>query len=266
MQPRPASAALSLCISAFALRALTLGTVEPLLVLCLALTWRWRDRPLRSGGALAAGVLIKPVVAPLALFFLITRRPRTVAMAIPLCALSWFASPGGTVAAGWDYLRMLRRLSTIEGPTSLATVNLVGAPGVAPWVSSAALLAAGAALMLVLARRSGGDRSLFAVAVALCLIVSPIVWSQYFLLIALAVAILRPGGWLLSLGLFAASWFIAPDRRWPFSPSAPLPPSTRLSHWLAQLLLVTVLLTAAIPALIDRHESASARAGGAGVA
>ena len=232
-------------------------------MLGLALIWRWRDRSLRSGGALAAAVLIKPVVAPLALFFLITRRPRTVAVAIPLCLIAWFASPGGTIAAAWDYLRMLRRLSAIEGPTSLATVNLVGVRGVAPWVTSAALLAAGAALMLVLARRAGArdiDRQQFAVAVALCLIVSPIVWSQYFLLVALAVAILRPGGWLPSMGLFAASWFIAPDRRWPFSPSALFQPSTRLSHWLAQLLLVAVLAAAAIPALRARR-AALAQAG-----
>ena len=235
-------------------------------MLCLALIWRWRDSPRRSGAALAAGILIKPVVVPVALFLVITRRPRTLAVAAALVAVGWFASPGGTAAAGWDYLSMLRRLSAIEGPTSLATVNLIGVHGLAPWAISAALLIAGAALMLALARCAAlrghdCDRRQLGIAVALCLIVSPIVWSQYFLLVVIAVAVLQPRGWALAGALFAASWFVAPDRRWPFSPSALLPPSGQLSHWLAQLLLAAVVAMAAIPALRDDHVTAPTRAG-----
>ena len=89
----------------------------------------------------------------------------------------------------------------------------------------------------------------------LCLIVSPIIWSQYFLLVAIAAAILKPAGRLLPCTLFAASWFVVPDRRWPFSPSSLAPPSARLSDWLAQAVLAAVVVAAAIPALRGRGAS-----------
>ena len=119
------STILLLSVSAFAFRAMTLGTVEPLLVLLIALAWRWRDSELRAGAVLAAGILIKPLVAPLAVFFLATRRLRSVAAAAVLVVAGWFACPGGTVAGGLAYLRELHRFSQFAGPKSMSPADLV---------------------------------------------------------------------------------------------------------------------------------------------
>ena len=63
------------------LSAVRLGTLTPLLVLALAILWRWRDRRWVAGGSLAVAISLKLFLWPLVVWLLLTRRFRAA-----LCA------------------------------------------------------------------------------------------------------------------------------------------------------------------------------------
>ena len=116
-------------MSSFALRSITLGTVEPILFLLLALVWRTRDSPGQSGVALGAAIMLKPVVAPLLLFLLITRRVAAAGVTVLACAVIWIAASGRWYTLP-SYLSLLHRLSRIEADRSQSTTALLHTHGV----------------------------------------------------------------------------------------------------------------------------------------
>ena len=243
--------AVPVALSAFTLRTLTLGTVEPLLFLLLALVWRLRDRPAESGVVLGCAIVLKPVVAPVLLFMLLTRRLRAAAVTVTVAAGLWILAGGRSLDSYSTYATMLRRLSQAEARKSLSTVRLIADLHLSLGVASVIVAITGLAIVIaagLIARRRGGgeetDRAVFAVAVIVGVGSSPIVWSQYFLLVMLALLVVRVNLVWLYL-LFAASWFIVPDRVWVVSPSHYLGwPAPRHSIWLAQVVLLFAIASA----------------------
>jgi hypothetical protein len=173
-----------------------------MLALCLALAWRWRDHAARCGLAVAAAIVAKVFLAPLLLWLLVTRRFRAAAIAV--------AATAGLLVAGWlavglaglrDYPALLSTLSDVEAARSYSISALATAAGVS--VSGLALTAALAAAgvpVLVLLHRRAGDSAVFAGAVGLALLATPILWLHYLLLAGIIVAVRRPA--------FGAAWFI----------------------------------------------------------
>ncbi len=213
-------------LSAFTLRSLTFGTVEPLLFLLLALVWRLRDRPAESGAVLGCAIVLKPVVAPVLLFMLLTGRLRAAAVTVAVALGLWIAAGGRSLHSFSTYASMLHDLSQAEARKSLSTVRLIADLRLSLGVATAIVAVVGIAHPAARrdprpARRGGGeesDRTVFAVAVIVGVGSSPIVWSQYFLLVFLALLVVRVNlVWLYVV--FAASWFITPDRVWVVSPS-----------------------------------------------
>lgn len=162
-----------------------MGHLTPLLVIAAAAAWRWRDTRGAPGAAVGLATAVKLLVWPLMIWLVATRRARDALIAVSAAAVSAlfvlpFLSPE-------DYVRMLANLGRVfdqDSYTVFAVLVQAGAPEPA---ARAAGLAIGAALLLGTWRYRS-----FTLAIAASLVLSPIVWLDYFALAAVPLAIARP--------------------------------------------------------------------------
>ena len=176
--------------------AVRLGTFTPVLILLLAVAWRWRDRRWVAGSALGLAITLKLFVWPLVVWLAATRRYGAAAITGGLAAALTF---GAWAAIGFDgmtrYPELLRRLTDVVADRGLSLVALgseLGLPdavsGALPWVAGLTLLAG----VVVAARRTDGDRVAYSLAVVASIALTPIVWLHYFALLVLPLAVMRP--------------------------------------------------------------------------
>ncbi len=186
------------------------GTLNALLVLGIAIAWRWRDRWIAIALPLALVVTAKLFLAPLILWPVLARRTRAaggmalltaLALALPWWAISWRGLS--------EYRALLNVLASFQQPKSFTPAALVAALGGSSLMAHAAtvaVLAAIAAMVFVAWRRSD-EGAILCLAIAAALMLSPIVWMHYFTLLIIPAAI-RGGrlhaGWLTPLLLWAA--------------------------------------------------------------
>jgi hypothetical protein len=217
-------------VSAPAVNSLALGAVTSFLLLGVAAGWRFRNRPGLSGALVAVTAVGKLFLWPLGLWLLVTRRLRA-ALAATAAGLALLV--GGWAAIGFagmrSYPHLLRVLSQVEEQTSYSPVALLNLSG-----SAAGLLTVALAVLLVVAvvlaaRGADGDRRALAVAVLGSLLVTPIVWLHYFLLLLVPIALYRPR--------LSALWF-APAILW-------LTPSTH-SHGVTWHIVLALGVTALV--------------------
>lgn len=187
------------------LSAVYLGTLTPLLLLLAAAVWRWRDRSLVAGGALALAISLKLFLWPLVLWLAATRRVAAAALACLLAAVLTLGSWAAIGFAGLaDYPEQLRRLGEVVAERGYSLVALGGALGLPdaasellPWALGLVLLG----IALGLARASGEDERVgFSLAVVAALALTPIVWLHSFAFLVVPLALARPrlaGAWLL---------------------------------------------------------------------
>ena len=184
---------------------LRLGALTPLLLLAVAAAWRWRDRTGPAAAAVAAAVVAKLFLWPVLLWLVVTGRRRTAALAVA----------GGLVAclAGWavigfaglrEYPHLLAVVSDIEQGSGYSTVAAGLALGLGSGAARLVCLATGAGV-LALAWRAGDERRTLGLAVLAGLILSPVVWLHYFVLLFAPIALLRPR--------FSAAWLL-PSLLW----------------------------------------------------
>lgn len=182
--------------SAPVISSVRLGTLTPLLLLLLAVTWRWRDRRWVSGGALAAAISMKLFLWPVVVWLAATRRYVAAGIAAGLAALTTIAAWAAIGFEGLaEYPELVRRLSDVVADRGYSLVALgteLGLPrSVAetlPWLVGLSLLGAAC----VLARRERSDRRSFALAVVAAIALTPIVWLHYFALLVVPLALARP--------------------------------------------------------------------------
>jgi hypothetical protein len=218
--------------------ALWIGTPTPLLALATACAWRWRDRRWVAVVALTGAVATKIFLWPLFVWLLATRRYRT--------AIAGMATIGVAVIGAWgmlgfsglsSYPRQLVDLASVYSVRSYSMLGFLDAFGVAGAEGKAiAFLVAAAALALVVlvARRPGGDAAAFSAAIAAAFLISPIVWVHYLVLLFVPIAIVRPRLtplWLLPLAL------------WPLAGQESGGSLVRLSFVFALLLIWIVAVT-----------------------
>ncbi|HWJ31695.1 MAG TPA: glycosyltransferase family 87 protein [Gaiellaceae bacterium] len=223
----------------FTRSAIDLGTVAPLLLLAVAVAWRWRDTIVRPAVAIGAAVALKLYLWPLAVWLGVTRRFRAAVASVACCAalvlLPWavlgFKGLGG-------YPGLLHRLSDEEATSSYSIValsvraHLPESLGVAISIVVALALLAAAAW---LAREGDAEVAVLTLAVAATLAASPIVWVHYFLLLLVPLALVSPQLSLL--------WFV-PFAYYPLGESAwPAGDATKLA---IALVTTLVLLSAAL--------------------
>ena len=184
----------------------------------VALTWRYRDSPKVAGVLTGLMLSVKPIVWPLLLWLVITRRIRATGYAlisaVVVNAIAWMTLGFGAASDWWHLLAKQTAVvyNTGYGLTALAAHMGAGrAAGTVVLITVTMLLA----LACYRVGRGGDERGAFMIAVALMLASSPQVDNHYFALLIVPLALARP---YLSL-----AW-LAPLLLW-------MCPATRAGGW-----------------------------------
>jgi hypothetical protein len=187
---------------------LQIGSLNALFLLGLVLAWRWRDRPWALGVLVGVLVTAKLFLLPLLAWLVLSRRYRAAATAAVLSGgllvLGWLAGPLGFGA----YRELLAQLSASEARKGWSLTALTIARG---HPELAGLATVGLAAVLLggawwLYRRGHDERLLYAAAVAVGLVASPIVWAHYLVLLAAPLLVL--GAHRATLLWFAATGWL----------------------------------------------------------
>jgi alpha-1,2-mannosyltransferase len=235
---RSVLATCALLLAAPVLRNAELGAVNALFFLAGAAVWRGRERT----GVVVAGLLVlvgmKLFLAPLLLWVVLARRS-----AVPVClALAAFFTVGfwaGPISLG-TYSRSMSVLAEHEQMHGMSLHHLAAlllpgtvAPLVPPLLSAAVLIGAA-----VVYRRCPERQELTLFVGCLCagLLMTPILWTHYLVLLLLAVLLVRPR-WAVAAAV--ASWVLVSPAH--LSPLGDLSVLTRLLLLHATLVLVPVL-------------------------
>jgi hypothetical protein len=172
------------------------GNLTVLLLLPLALAWRYRDRAPIVGVAVGAAVAAKLFVWPVVFWLLVTRRFRAAAWAtgstVALVIGAWAVIGFEGFA---DYPALLRAVQDVYAVRSLSLSTVAGGLGAS--VETAVLVAfvgglAGLSVAAWIWRKPDGDRRSYVVVIAACVIASPIVWPNYAALLFVPIAITWP--------------------------------------------------------------------------
>jgi hypothetical protein len=178
------------------IQGLALGNVTVLLVLLLALAWRYRDHAVAGGLAVGLLVAFKLLLWPLFVWLLATRRLKTAGAAVVFGAGAVFASWALIGFKGMaDYPELVRLVgSATAGPRSLTVATLAHSAGLSETVGRGlqwvlAFLLLGLAARLV--RGEDGDRRAFSVVVVAALVLTPVMWLHYFLFLLVPIALVE---------------------------------------------------------------------------
>jgi len=185
------------------LYAFKLGQVGPLLFLLFAIGWRWRDRTLALGLAIAAGAMVKVQPAILLGWAALTGRWRAVGIALGALVVGGAVSTVVLGAGAWtDFLGLLGRVSSpVTTPHNFTPGALAYQAGMSEAAAGALQVAVYLAVVAVvlLAIRTASAEVSYLTTVVASQVLSPLLWDHY------AVVLLLPAAWLLQRG----SWWAA---------------------------------------------------------
>ncbi|MDX6436928.1 MAG: alpha,2-mannosyltransferase [Gaiellaceae bacterium] len=189
------------------LSAVRLGTFTPFLVLGLAVAWRFRNTKLVVATAVASLILLKLFLWPLLIWLVLSRRAGSAALTLAIVATAGLASWAVIGFAGLSsYPELLSTLAASVQGKGWSTVALGLSLGVSAGAAKLFTVVLAGAGLAVASRR---DFWSFTVAIATAILMSPIVWLHYFLLLVVPLAIAFPAlapAWFIPLALWA----------WPF--------------------------------------------------
>ena len=180
-------------LTAPVLDTVSLGALSSAMLLGVAATWRYRDRRHVAPAVTALTAVAKLFMWPLFVWLLATRRLRTAvaaaAVAVVLLVAGWAAID---FAGLHGYPHLLGVLSRVEAVQSYSLVGLLRLGGAAATGLTAVLVVAVVAAVVLAGRGSDGDRRSFAIAVAGALLVTPVLWLHYLVLLFVPIALARP--------------------------------------------------------------------------
>jgi Glycosyltransferase family 87 len=198
--------ALVLCSFPF-ISSIAFGQPDGAFALLAAIAWRWRDSP---RGAIAVGALIaaKLLAWPLVLWLVVTRRIGLAAIAA-LSAAGWLVASWACIGFKGlgQYPRLLSAETRAYGPRSHSFVAAIERLGLSLLLAQmlAVVLATVIGVAIVLAAQRK-DEGWFTAALAVGLLVSPVMWQHYLVLLFVPLAITRrftdPLIWLLAIALW----------------------------------------------------------------
>jgi hypothetical protein len=195
-----------------------------------------------SGLLVAILISLKPFIWPLALWLVATRRWAAVAYAAACGAvlnlLAWAVVGFNQLHA---YQEVVQRVTKIMEHRGYSVVNLalhLGAGRTTAYLLTAAVTLAVFAGCLIIGL-SGDDRRSLALSIAVALLASPVVWTHYFALAIVPLALARP----------TLSWlWVLPILFW-------LVPSTGPATW--QLGLALAIFATVIGSVVRRTDAAA---------
>lgn len=169
------------------------GNLTAILVLLAALAWRFRDRRVAPGVAVGLVVAIKLFLWPLGVWLLVRRQFAATATAAAIgIAGTLLVLPFTGLSS---YLHLMGRMDGKYGPGSYNFVGLTTQAGLGRGAAHVAAWSVGLAVLAVASRRRS-----FPLSVAASLVLSPIVWLHYFLLLVIPLALRSPR--------LSAAWFL----------------------------------------------------------
>ena len=205
-------------LAPFTLEAFEYGAIGPLLVLLVAVAWRYRNRPLAAGAASGGLVVLKLFLWPVLAWLAFTARVRAATLGALLAAALALVSWSAIAFRGLlDYPRLLRKLVDVEADQSYSAFAVLRALDV-PEIPARALVVAAGIALLGLAWRAGRDqrrlpvdrdRVSLGLALAAALVLTPILWLHYLVLLFVPIALVRPRLswiWFVPLALTALEW------------------------------------------------------------
>jgi hypothetical protein len=185
----------------------SLGNVNALLLILLAIAWRWLDRPV-SAIAVAATIAIRPQMVVLLAWWVIRRRWSSVAWCLGAgLVLILLTLPVVGIDAYLDFIQVLRNIrfegaaNNVAVPAVAADLGLPEPIGSVGYVMGAAIALAA----LVVSRRREPALG-FVVGVAATLLVTPLFWPHYLVLVVLPAAFMADRGWWWAIGLPLLGW------------------------------------------------------------
>ena len=188
------------------------GNLTLLLLLPLALAWRYREAARIAGIAVGVAVAAKLFVWPLVVWLLLTRRFRAAAWAVGSAAVLVLGAWAAVGFQGFrDYPRLLGAVQDVYAVRSVSLATVAGGFG-APVTAAVAVSAVAGivclGVMALLVRHTDGDRRAFVVGVAACVLASSIVWPNYIALLLVPIAVTWPtlsSAWFLGYAVWIAS-------------------------------------------------------------
>ena len=190
--------------------SLQMGTLTPWLALAVALAWRYRDTAILAGVVVAGAATSKLFLFPLVFFFLATRRYRGFA--------ATFAASAAVVGFGfvvgpldlWGYAHLLVSLAGHESTQSWSALGLGEAYGLGSIAAKYVVAFGSGASLLLLGSRwhsTRDDGAVMAGSIVVSLLATPILWSSYLPMIAVALLVMVPRRGVLAF--FAVpSWLL----------------------------------------------------------
>ncbi len=178
-----------------ALAAVQTGNITILLGLLVALAWRYRERTWISGIAIGAAIALKLFLWPLLVWLLAIRRYRGAAVGAGLGVIGGFLAVLPFTSLR-DYVRLENKLGDVFGRDSY---NLTGLFAQGHLGSKTLALVLSYAIGFGILGFAYSRRSL-SLAIVASLVLSPIVWTHYFVLLAIPLSIRWPR--------LAPAWFV----------------------------------------------------------
>lgn len=209
---RAAPAALVVLTAATTIRGLQVGSLNAFLLLGCVVAYKYRDRPRVVGTTLALVVGSKVFLFPLLVWLVVSRRwaaVRFCALVLgSLMAMSFLVGPIGPV----DYAHLLTSLGAHEFAQGLSLhrllAGLVSGPVATTLGAAAATVVVGYAAVQRRRLGAGSDLLLFTAGLVAALMLTPIVWSHYLVLLFAPVLLARPRLlWFLMASVL--SWLIS---------------------------------------------------------
>ncbi|HET9851015.1 MAG TPA: glycosyltransferase family 87 protein [Candidatus Limnocylindrales bacterium] len=167
--------------------------LTPVLCLLLALAWRYRDTRFAPGLAVGFAGAIKFFLWPLGVWLAAIGRVREMLLAAALAGASLLLVLPFTSLE--EYLRTLIELGRDFDQDSYSPFGFLAQVGVSETPARIVSYAIGAALLVACWRRAS-----LGLAVAAALVLSPIVWLDYYAVAAVPLAVVRPR--------LSAVWFL----------------------------------------------------------
>jgi hypothetical protein len=161
------------------------GNVTAFLVLLVALAWRFRDRRFAPGVAVGLAVAVKLFLWPLGVWLLARRQFAATATAAAIgVAGTLLVLPFTSLSS---YLHLISRMDARYGSGSYNVVGLTSQLGLGRGGAHLAAWLVGLAVLAVAARRRS-----FTLALAASMVLAPIFWLHYFLLLVVPLALRWP--------------------------------------------------------------------------
>ena len=198
--------------TAFTITGLQLGSLSPLLFVGAVCLWKLRDRPAIFGLVAAPVIVSKLFLAPLLVWPLLAKRYRAFAWATSLTVLLLAVSFATGSLSLPGYLQLLSELGRHEARAGFGLISLLRNLSLTPLAAQATALGVATVLMVIAYAhylRARDERILYSAGIVSALLLSPVVWSHYLVLLPAALLALDARRrWFIALAI--TSWAIAP--------------------------------------------------------